>query len=111
MRDKMAISAYIVEKSRKGPIFKASNQSEGYFQLKYTCTKFRRNETNLWSSFWSRRNIGKTFILTAENITIFTFSVITNFKTDRSLNNFEEHLFGLLRLKKNQTSLQNFFRT
>ena len=27
MRDKMAISAYIFEKSRKGPIFKSSNES------------------------------------------------------------------------------------
>ena len=47
MHGKMAISAYIFEKSRKGPIFKASNQSQGYFQLmgfsrfylKYTCNK------------------------------------------------------------------------
>ena len=47
MGDKMAISAYIFEKSKKGPIFKASNQSWGYFQLmgfsrfylKYPCTK------------------------------------------------------------------------
>ena len=27
MRDKMAISAYILEKSGKGPLFKTSNQS------------------------------------------------------------------------------------
>ena len=33
MHDKMAISAYILEESRKGPMFKASNQSLGYFQL------------------------------------------------------------------------------
>ena len=47
MRDKMAISAYIFEKNRKGPIFKASIESSGYFQLmgflrfylKYTFTK------------------------------------------------------------------------
>ena len=46
MREKMAISADIVEKNRKGPSFKASDQSLGYFQLmrfsrfylKYTCT-------------------------------------------------------------------------
>ena len=48
--DKMAISAYILEKSRKGPIFKTTNQSLGYFQfmgfsrfyLTYTCTKFSK---------------------------------------------------------------------
>ena len=34
---------------------------------------------------------------------------MTNFKTDRYLNNFQEHLFGILRLTKYQTSLQNFF--
>ena len=39
----------------------------------------------------------------------FTFLIITNFKTDRYLNNFQEHLFGILRLTKYQTSLQNFF--
>ena len=36
---------------------------------------------------------------------------ITNFKTDRYLNNFPEHLFGILRLRKYQTSLKNFFPT
>ena len=35
--------------------------------------------------------------------------IITNFKTDRYVNNFPEHLFGILRLRKYQTSLQNFF--
>ena len=39
----------------------------------------------------------------------FTFLIITNFETDRYLNNFQEHLFGTLRLRKYQTSLQNFF--
>ena len=39
----------------------------------------------------------------------FTFLIITNFKTDRYLNNFQEHLFEILR--KYQTSLQNFFPT
>ena len=37
--------------------------------------------------------------------------IITNFKTDRYLNNFQEHLFGILRLRKYQTSLQIFFPT
>ena len=41
----------------------------------------------------------------------FTFFIITNCKTDRYLNNFQEHLFGILRLRKYQTSLQNFFPT
>ena len=31
---------------------------------------------------------------------MFTFLIITNFKTDRYLNNFQEHLFGILRLRK-----------
>ena len=30
---------------------------------------------------------------------MFTFLIITNFKTDRYLNNFQEHLFGILRLR------------
>ena len=51
------------------------------------------------------------FNLKAYIITIFTFFTITNFKTDRYLNNFKEHLFGILRLRKYQTSLQNFFPT
>ena len=37
------------------------------------------------------------------------FCLKTNFKTDRYLNNFQEHLFGILRLRKYQTLLQNFF--
>ena len=36
------------------------------------------------------------------------FLSLTNFKSDRYLNNFEEHLFGLLRLRKYQTSQQNY---
>ena len=36
--------------------------------------------------------------------------MITNFKTDRYLNNLKEHLFEILRLKPQyQTPLQNFF--
>ena len=42
-------------------------------------------------------------------ITIFTVLIITNFKPDRYLHNSQEDLFGLLRLRKYQTSLQNFF--
>ena len=40
---------------------------------------------------------------------MFTFLVITNFETDRYLNSFQEHLFGLLRLRKYQRSLQISF--
>ena len=40
---------------------------------------------------------------------MFTFFIIINFKTNRYLNNFQEHLFGLLRLRKYETSLHNFF--
>ena len=55
---------------------------------------------------------GKDEILVkAQIITIFTFLIITNFKTDRYLNNFVEHLSGILRVRKYQTSLQNFFPT
>ena len=32
-------------------------------------------------------------------ITIVTFFITTNFKTNRCLNNFQQHLFGLLRLR------------
>ena len=49
------------------------------------------------------------YLLKAQIIAIFTFLIITNFKTDRYLNNFQEHLFGILRLRKYQTSLQNSF--
>ena len=41
-------------------------------------------------------------------MTISTVLIITNFKTDRYLNNFQGHLFGLLKLRKYQMSLQNF---
>ena len=34
--------------------------------------------------------------------------IITNFKRDRYLNNFQEHLLEILRLRKYQMSLQNF---
>ena len=43
-------------------------------------------------------------------MTIFTFLIITNFKTDRYLNNFQEQLFGILRLRKYQTSKISFPR-
>ena len=43
-------------------------------------------------------------------IIIVTFFIITNFKTDRYLNNFQQHLFGLLRLRKYQTFKISFPR-
>ena len=43
------------------------------------------------------------------NVTIFTFFIITNLKTDRYLNNFKEHLFVILRLRKCQTSFGHLF--
>ena len=39
-------------------------------------------------------------------ITIFTFLIITNFQT---VNNFQEHLFGILKLRKYQTPIQDSF--
>ena len=48
----------------------------------------------------------QNFDLKAKIITIFTFFIITNFKTNRYLNYFQEHLFGILRLRKYQASLQ-----
>ena len=42
-------------------------------------------------------------------MTIFTCLIITNFRTDRYLNIFQEHLFGILRLRKYQTPLQISF--
>ena len=70
-----------------------------------------QNETNRWSIFLVKTKYWQNFDLKAQIITIFTFLIITNFKTDRYLNNFQEHLFGILRLRKYQTSPQNFFPT
>ena len=41
----------------------------------------------------------------------FYIFIRTNFKIDRYLNNFQEQLFEIRRLRKYQTSLQNFFPT
>ena len=59
MCDKMEISAYF-ENSRKGPIFKASNESLVRFQSslflstnkQYVKIKLTQNKTNRWSIFW-----------------------------------------------------------
>ena len=40
---------------------------------------------------------------------MFTFFIIADLKTDRYLNKFEEHLFVIQRLRKYETSLQNFY--
>ena len=69
-----------------------------------------QNETNLWSIF-DKGEILVKLLFKGLNYYNFTFLIITNFKTDRYLNNFQEHLFGILRLRKYQTSLQNFFPT
>ena len=70
----MAIFAYILEKSRKGP----------FLSLKMRAKEdFNRN--------------------------LFTFVIITNFKTYRYLNNFQEHSFGLLRLRKYQSHFKISF--
>ena len=37
------------------------------------------------------------------------WAVDKNFVAKKYLNNFQEHLFGILRLRKYQTSLQSFF--
>ena len=65
MRDKMAISAYAFEKSRKGPIFKAGRfQSSPVFSTnkQYVKIKLMQNETNRWSIFLSKmRQIVEVF--------------------------------------------------
>ena len=43
------------------------------------------------------------------NRNLFTFVIITNFKTYRYLNNFQEHSFGLLRLRKYQSHFKISF--
>ena len=64
-----------------------------------------QNETNCQSVFW------EYFYLKAQIITIFTFLIIPNFKTDIYLNNFQEHLLRFLRylaLLKNREDLTNW---
>ena len=69
-----------------------------------------QNETNLCSIF-GKDDILVKLSLKGLNYHNFHILVRTNFKTDRYLSNFQEHLFGILRLRKYQTSLQNFFPT
>ena len=55
--------------------------------------------------FWETRNIGKILRIKLSQFSLCL--IITDFKIDRYVNNFHEHLFGLLRLRKCQMSLQN----
>ena len=67
-----------------------------------------QNETNLWSIVLAKTKYWLNFDLKAY---IFTFFILTKFTIDRYLNNFQEHLFGILRMRKYQMLLQNFFLT
>ena len=75
---------------------------------KYIKIKLMQNETNHWSIFGKDEILVK-LLFKSLNYHNFHILIITNFKTDRYLNNFQEHLFGILRLGKYQTSLPNFF--
>ena len=77
----------------------------------YIKIKLMQNETNLWSIFLGKGEILMKLWFKGINYHNFTFLIITNFKTYRYLNNFQEHLFGILILRKYQTLLQNFFPT
>ena len=74
---------------------------------KITCYCQIISALNSWITFNKHHQNSNMGII----IQIMTLRARTNFKTDRCLHNFQEHLFGLLRLRKYQTSLQNFFTT
>ena len=61
-----------------------------------------QNETNRWSIFFGEDEIFVKLRFKGLNYHIFTFLIITNFKTDRYVNNFQEDLFGILRLRKSR---------
>ena len=109
---------------------------DGETELVYTATALAQNPSTFFAifivlltceMFGRAKNHGKKFpkygqtsfsgIVNSEETalvtgpSVFTFLIITNFKTDRYLSNFQEHSFELLRLKIYQTSLQNFFPT
>ena len=71
----------------------------------YVKIKLVQNETNRWGIF-SKDEILVKHWFKGLNYHNFTFFIIINFKTDRYLNTFQEHLFGIPRLRKYQTSLQ-----
>ena len=93
--------------------FKASKEAKEMFNRhhffstnkQYVNIKLLQNETNLWSSFLAKKKYWQNFDLKALIITTFTFLTTNNFKTDRYLNNFQEHLFGILRMRKYQMLL------
>ena len=71
MCDKMAISAYILKIVEKDPFLRLQMRSkEGSNRHQFFSTnqqhvkiKLMQNETNRWSTFLVKRNIGKTLIL------------------------------------------------
>ena len=66
MCDKMAISAYILKIVEKDPFlgFKWELRKCLIVTNFFSTNKqyLKQNETNRWSSFWWKRNIGKTLI-------------------------------------------------
>ena len=68
MCDKMAISAYILKIVKNDPFLKLQVRVKEMFSChqffpankQYLKIKLMQNETNRWSIFWWRRNIGKT---------------------------------------------------
>ena len=76
MCDKMAISCYILKIVEKDPFLRLQMRAKEMFNRhQFFFLQLMENETNRWSIF-----LVKTKYL-----------IITNFKTDRYLNNFQEH--------------------
>ena len=70
-----------------------------------------RNETNRWSIFFGEDEILVKLRFKGLNYHNFYIFDQTSFKTDKNLNNFQEHIFGIPRLRKYPASLQNFLPT
>ena len=68
-----------------------------------------KNETNLWSIFLLKTTYWQNFDFKGLNYHNFKFLIITNLKTERYLNNFQEHLVGILRLRKYQSHFKISF--
>ena len=119
MYDKMAISAYILKIVENYPFLRLQMRAKEMFNRhqffstdnRYVEIKLMRNETNLWSIFGKDEIILVKLWFKGLNYHNFHILIVTNFKTDRYLNNFQEHLVGILRRRIYQTSLQNFFPT
>ena len=70
MCNKMAISAYILKIVEKDPLLRLRMRAKENFNShlffstnkQYLKIKLMQNETNCWSIFWQRRNIGNTLI-------------------------------------------------